>query len=191
MKYLKLSKTSWLILAAGIFVVVMAGLGITHSQQLSEQGKLDDELTIVQASLSNLHIEELQLEMDDLQQTSEEAQLQLDEAVQLLDQTIVSVEVTDELFSIAEYCGVLIINLNTSSIVPNTYEGIGFSAISLNATLEGDTPNLINFVESLNNNFTTGLIKSVQIDVPPSDTDGISSTNIQMTIYSYKGNDDG
>jgi hypothetical protein len=191
MKYFKLSKTSWLILAAGVFAVVMAGLGITHSQQLSEQGKLDDELSIAQTSLDSLHIEALQLELEELQQTAEEAQLQLDEAVQLLDQTLVSVEVTDEFFSIAEYCGVLVINLSTSPIVPNKYEGMGVSATSLQATVEGDTPNLIDFVESLNNNFTTGLIKLVQVDIPPSSNDEAPSVNIQMTIYSYEGNDDG
>jgi len=191
MKYFKLSKTSWLILAAGVFVVVMAGLGITHSQQLSEQGKLDDELSIAQTSLNKLHIEALQLKLEELQQTAEETQLQLDEAVQALDQTVVSVEITDEFFSIAEYCGVLVINLSTSPIVPNIYEGIGLSSTSLHAAVEGATPNLINFVESLNNDFTTGLIKEVQIDIPPSSSDETPSASVKMIIYSYEGNDNG
>jgi hypothetical protein len=191
MKYFKLSKTSWLILAAGIFVVVMAGLGIAHSQQLSEQGKLDDELNIAQTNLDNLHIDAIQFELEELQQTAEETQLQLDEAMQALDQTVISVEITDEFFSIAEYCGVLVINLSTSPITLNTYEDIGLSATSLHAAVEGDTPNLINFVESLNDDFTTGLIKMVQIDIPPSSDDETSSASIQMTIYSYEGNDNG
>jgi hypothetical protein len=191
MKYFKLSKTSWIILATGVFVVVMAALGITHSQQLSEQGKLDDELSISQTSLNNLHIEALQLELEELQQRALEGQAQLEEAVQLLNQTVVSVEVTEEFFSIAESCGVLVINLSTSPIIPNVYEGIGLSAISLSAAVEGATPNLIDFVESLNNDFTTGLIKSVQIEIPPSPSNETSSVSIQMTIYSYEGNDDG
>jgi hypothetical protein len=191
MKYLKLSKTSWIVLAAGIFVVVLAGLGITHSQQLSEQGKLDDELSISQSSLANLHIDALQLELQELQQTAEDTQLQLDQAVQLLDQTVVSVDITDEFFSVAEYCGVLVVNLSTSPITPNMYGGIGLSATSLNASVEGAVPNLIDFVESLNNDFTTALLKSVQIDIPPSSSNETSSANIQMTIYSYEGNDNG
>jgi hypothetical protein len=191
MKYLKLSKTSWIVLAAGIFVVVLAGLGITRSQQLSEQGKLDDELSISQTSLNNLHIDALQLELQELQQAAEDTQLQLDQAVQSLDQTVVSVDITDEFFSIAEYCGVLVVNLSTSPITPNMYGGIGLSATSLNASVEGAVPNLIDFVESLNSDFTTALLKSVQIDIPPSSSNETSSANIQMTIYSYEGNDNG
>jgi hypothetical protein len=191
MKYLKLSKTSWIVLAVGVFVVVLAGLGVTHSQQLSEQGKLEDELSISQTSLNNLHIDALQLELQELQQTAEDMQLQLDQAVQSLDQTVVSVDITDEFFSIAEYCGVLVVNLSTSPITPNIYGGIGLSATSLNASVEGAVPNLIDFVESLNNDFTTALLKSVQIDIPPSSSNETSSANIQMTIYSYEGNDNG
>jgi hypothetical protein len=191
MKYLKLSKTSWLILAAGIFVVVLAGLGIARSQQLSEQGRLDEELSFSQMSLDNLQIDELQFQLEELQQTAEEEQLQLDEAVQLLDQTVVSVEVTDEFFAIAESCGVLVVNLNTSPILPNKYEGIGLSATSLNAAVEGAVPNLIDFVESLNNDFTTGLIKFTQIDIPPSSSNETPSASVQMIIYSYEGNNNG
>jgi hypothetical protein len=191
MKYLKLSKTSWLILAAGIFVVVLAGLGIARSQQLSEQGRLDEELSFSQMSLDNLQIDELQFQLEELQQTAEEEQLQLDEAVQLLDQTVVSVEVTDEFFAIAKSCGVLVVNLNTSPILPNKYEGIGLSATSLNAAVEGAVPNLIDFVESLNNDFTTGLIKFTQIDIPPSSSNETPSASVQMIIYSYEGNNNG
>jgi hypothetical protein len=34
MKGIKISKTGWIILSAGIFVVVLAGLGITRSGQV-------------------------------------------------------------------------------------------------------------------------------------------------------------
>jgi TolA-binding protein len=191
MKYLKLSKTSWIILAAGLFIVVMAGLGITRSQQLQEQGRLDDELGISQQSLANLQITDLQLQLDELQQTAAQEQLQLDETQKQLEQTVVSVDVTDEFFSIASNCGVMVINLITSPIVPNIYEGIGLSTTSLNAAVEGALPNLIDFVERLNNDFTTGLIKSTQIDIPPSSSNETPSASVQMIIYSYEGNDNG
>ena len=47
MKGLKLSKTSWLILSAGVFIVVLAGLGLTRSQQMKEQTKVADELNLI------------------------------------------------------------------------------------------------------------------------------------------------
>ncbi len=191
MKYLKLSKTSWLILAAGLFIVIMAGLGITRSQQLQEQGRLDDELGISQQSLANLNITGLQLQLNELQQTAAQEQLQLDEAQQQLEQTVVSVDVTDEFFSIASLCGVVVINLSTSPILPSKYEGIGLSTTSLNAAVEGELPALVDFVESLNNDFNTALIKSAQIIIPPSSSNETPSASVQIIIYSYEGSNDG
>ena len=191
MKYIKLSKTSWIILAAGLFIVILAGLGITRSQQAQEQGRLEDELEMSQQSLAGLQITELQAQLAGLQQAADEGQLQLDSSLRLLDQTVVSVDVTDEFFSIASNCGVLVINLSTSPIVPNLFEGIGLSATSINAAVEGELPALIDFVESLHADFTTGLIKSTQIDIPPASSNETASASIQITIYSYEGNENG
>jgi hypothetical protein len=197
MKFIRfrLSKTSWLILAVGLFVVVAAGLGVTHSQQAQEQGRLDDELEIAQKSLESLKIADLQLQLNELLQAADEAQLQLDEVQRQLDQTVVSVDITEEFFSIASKCGVTVTNLATSPIIPNIYEGIGLSTTSLNAVVEGELAALIYFVESLNSDFTTGRIKSTQIDIPPSTSNETSTKtttiNIQMIIYSYEGNNNG
>ena len=187
MKFIKLSKTSWLILSTGIFVVVLAGLGITRSQQIQEQGKLEDELIISQKSLEKSQITDLAQNLEELQQKTEEEQLQLDEARKRLDQTVVSVDVTDEFFSIAKYCDVVVMNMNTTPIHPNTYEGIGLSATELNATAEGGLTELVNFVMSLNNDFTTGLVKSFQINIPPSSSNETPSASVQMIVYSYEG----
>jgi hypothetical protein len=191
MKYLKLSKTSWLILAAGLFIVVMAGLGITRSQQAKEQGRLADELNTSQQSLATLQITGLQSQLDELQRTAAAEQLQLEAAQQQMDRTVVSVDVTDQFFSIANTCGVRVMNLSTSPITPGDYEGIGLSTVSLNVDVEGEVPALIDFVETLNNDFTTGLIKSTQIDIPPSSANQTPSASIQIIIYSNEGNENG
>jgi hypothetical protein len=187
MKYLKFSKTGWLILSAGIFIVVLAGLGITRSQQLQEQDKLDDELGISQKSLSSLQVTDLQQQLAELQQKADEEQIHLDEAREKLDQTVVSVDVTDEFFSIAEYCGVKIMSISTAPIISNKYEGIELSTTAMNAVATGELPNLIDFVVSLNNGFTTGLVKSTQIDIPPLSGEEAPSVSVQIIIYSYEG----
>ena len=188
MKYLKLSKTSWIILGVGVFIVALAVLGITRSQQAKEQATLEDELEMSQTSLALMQIDEMQAELAGLEQTVAEEQAELDLASNLLNQTVVSVDVTDEFFSIASACGVLVVNISTSPIAPNIYEGLGLSATSLSAALEGDLPNLIDFVEALYSGFNTGQIKMAQIDIPPSSSDDTPTANIQMTIYSYEEN---
>jgi hypothetical protein len=191
MKYLKLSKTGWLILGVGVLIFVLAGLGITRSQQAKEQDRLDDELEMSQTSLANMQIADLQEQLADLEQIAAQEQVEFDLAANMLDQTVVSVDVTDEFFSIASTCGVIIINISTSPIVPNMFEGLGLSATSVNAMLEGELPNLIDFVEALNSGFTTGQVKMAQIDIPPSSSNETASVNVQMTIYSYEENNDG
>lgn len=188
MKYLKLSKTSWLILSVGVFIVVLAVLGITRSQQAQEQSRLDDELEMSQISLANMQISDLQAELAGLEQTAAREQAELDLAANSLNETVVSVDVTDEFFSIASACGVIVVNISTSPISPNIYEGLGLSATSINAALEGELSNLIDFVEALNSGFNTGQIRMAQIDIPPSSSNETPSASIQMTIYSYEEN---
>jgi uncharacterized membrane-anchored protein YhcB (DUF1043 family) len=191
MKKLKLSKTSWLILAIGLFIVVMAGLGITRSQQSKEQGQVSEELTASQQSLAALEITGMQSQLAGLQQKAAQDQQQLIAAQKQLQQTIVSVDVTDKFFSIANACGVSVTSLNTSPITPNKYEDIDLSQTSINGQVEGQLPALINFVESLNNNFGTGLVKLAEIDIPPVSTNETPTANVQMIIYSYEGQNNG
>jgi len=186
MKYLKLSKTSLVILAAGVFIVALAVLGITRSQQAKDQATLDDELEMSQTSLANMQIDDLQAELAGLEETAVEKQRALDLASNLLNQTVVSVDVTDEFFSIAGACGILVVNISTSPIAPNIYEGLGLSATSLSAALEGAVPNLIVFIEALHSGFNTGQIKMAQIDIPPASSNETPTASIQMTIYSYE-----
>jgi DNA-binding protein YbaB len=191
MKFLKLSKTSWLILATGLFLVVVAALGITRSQQAKEQGRLTEELAASEQSLAALQITGMQSQLQGLQQKAAQDQEQLQTARKALEQTIVSVDVADKFFSIASACGVNVTSLNTSPIMPINYEGITLSQTAINGAVEGDLPALINFVESLNNDFTTGLIKLTEIDIPPVSANETPSANIQIIIYSNEGSDNG
>lgn len=191
MKYLKLSKTGWLILGVGLFIVVMAGLGITRSQQSQEQGRLSDELAVSQESLAALQTSGLQSQLADLQKKAQEEQAKLEAAQGQMDQTVVSASVTDKLFSVARSCGVLVTNFSSSPVETSVYQGIDLSTTSLNVAVEGELPALIDFVESLNHDFTTGVVKAAQIDIPPVSSNETSKASIQMTIYSYEGNKNG
>jgi hypothetical protein len=192
MKFIKLSKTSWLILAAGVFVVVLGSLGILRTQQLSEKNKLDEDLSLSTQLLEKLQATDLRQQLDDLQQKIEEAEISRDEAAERLDQTVVSVDVADELFDIAEYCGIEIKSLTTTPIRSGPYQGIGLDMTSMSVAGEGDVDDLVDFVISLNNDYTTGLVESFQISIPPpDDTSVIPSVSVQMIIYSYEGNNNG
>jgi hypothetical protein len=185
MKGMKLSKTSWLILSAGIFTVVLAGLGVTRSGQMKEQNTLDEELGMSTTILEKSQAIPLETQLGDLQEKLKESESQLAEAKDRLRQTVLSVDVTDNFFQIANYCNVVVMNLNTTSISNNSLNDVNFSTISLTATATGELSKLIDFIISLNKGYTTGFVKSAQLSVD--DTTGETSAAINMVIYSYEG----
>jgi len=182
----KLSKTSWLFLAAGIFIVVFASLGITRSQQLQEQEQLDDELTVAEMRLNKFQVKQLRQQQEELQKQLDESTIQLTAGKDKLRQTIDSINVTDEFFEIARSCSIEVVGISSSNIGSEELGNIVCSVITLNATVAGDTSNLISFVIRLNNDFTTGIVKSAQISIPEM-ADDRPSANILMVVYAYGG----
>ena len=49
---INLSKTSWIILSIGIFIVVLAGLGVTYSQQMKTSNELQQDLDVSEIRLA-------------------------------------------------------------------------------------------------------------------------------------------
>jgi hypothetical protein len=183
---LKLSKTSWFILSIGLFIVIIAGLGLTHSQQLKAQSQLDDELDIAEMRLSKLGFDELRLKQEDLQRQLDERNLELTEAKDKLRQTIESIHVTDEFFEIAQSCYVQVDSISSSDIKTGKLGDISCSIITLKATVEGEVSNIIDFVIKLNNDFTTGVVESARMSIPEC-TQEEPQINIDMVVYTYEG----
>jgi TolA-binding protein len=183
MKNLKLSRTSWLILSAGIFIVVLAGLGLTRSQQIEEKTKLEEELSINEMRLNKFNVTQLQQQRDELQEQLDDNTMRLNMAKYSLSATVQSLDVTDEFFFIASKCNVTVNSISSSSIGSDSIRGIGCSTISLNASVSGELSNMIDFIISLNHDYTTGYVKSAQVSVSEEN----SSASIQMIIYSYEG----
>jgi len=188
MKGLKLSKTSWLILSAGIFLVVLAGLGVTRSGQVKEQSRLEEELSISESRLEKMELTSLQTQMGKLQDQLDESESQLAEVKTRLRQTILSVDVTEKFFEVAKYSEAVVMTMGTSTIAKNTIAGVDCFTISLSATVTGDLNNMVDFIINLNQGYTTGYVKSVQISLNNISSEVSSGTaNIQMITYSYKG----
>jgi hypothetical protein len=187
MKGIKLSKTSWLILSAGIFVVILGGLGVTRSQQLKEQSKLEEDLGLSTTRVDNIHVEHLRPQLEELQLKLDETKSQLDEAVDILHQSVVSVDVTEKYFAIAESCGVVIQNISNTTISTGTIEGISCNTISIHASVTGELEDIVDFLISLNENYATGYVQSTQISNTSGSPNGESTASFNMIVYSYEG----
>jgi hypothetical protein len=188
LKGLKFSKTGGLILSAGIFVVVLAGLGITRSGQLSEQGKLGTDLASSQARLDKVDTNTYEFQLTELNQQLADNQQQLAEVKDKLRQKIESVDVSDKFYEIAAFYSVNVTVMGTTKVSGDTYQGVEMAVISLNGMASGAFPDVIKFIAGLNNNFSTGFVQSVEIEVAKPETEEVSSASISLIVYSYEGN---
>ena len=184
---MKLSKTSLVLLSAGIFIVVVASLGFTHSQQLKEQGQLADELGVAEKRLDKLQVKELEQQQEELQGQLDESIVRLTEVKDKMRRIIESDEVTEEFFEIAEFCDVEIENISSSKINTEKLQGITCSMINLSVNVSGEVSDLISFVIKLNNDFTTGNVRSTQISISETDEGEAASASIMMVVYTYEG----
>ncbi len=199
---MKLGKTSWLILTLGIIIVAFVSLGIARSQQIQEQKQLDEKLSVAELRLDQLQLKQLYAQKNELEGRLSETTIQLEAAKNALRQSIESIEVTDSLFEIAEACGVEIAEISSSELGSDTLGEITCSVIRLTLSVEGDVPNLILFIIKLNNGFTTGVVRSVEINIQEEadeeadeETEGEQfeeeikkpSANIRLVIYTYQG----
>lgn len=192
MKNIKLSKTSWLILSAGVFLVVLAGLGVTRNQQIQEQTQVEGELGISEMSLSKSSLVEQRYRVDELLKLIEERQTEVDEAAGWLKTTVISADVTEEFYAITDYSGVEVTQFGTTPITQSSMNGIGLSQTSISAQINGTLQDVIDCIINLNSHFTTGYVISSQLsirDIPESGDDlaGTADASIQMIVYSDEG----
>jgi Tfp pilus assembly protein PilN len=191
MKKLRLSKIAWLILAAGIFIVVLAGLGLTYSGQRREQKTLSEELELTRTRLEKTDDSQSQLQqISQLEERLVDSQGRLTEAKQKLLQAILSVDVSEKFFQIAEASGVTVESMGTTGIKGVEIGGISCYQIDLHGNVSGEFLKLVDFIVNLDQNYITGFVKTAQISVGENGSEGSSAT-IHVEVYSSKGLEDG
>ena len=187
---MKLSKKSGYILIVGIASVIFAGLWLARGQQVDEQEQLHEELSIAAMRLENSqNNEEISAQQVRLEKQLSQTISQLETAKAALSQSAGSIRVSATLFDIAEATGVEITEISSSQLSSDSLEGLTCSVLPLAITVEGDVPDIISFVGSLNSDFTTGLVKLVEINIPETTCEEAVSANIQLQVYTFQGDE--
>ena len=184
---MKLSKTSWLLLTIGIFIITFAGLGVVRYQQVHEENRLNEEIALAEAKLNEFQLEQLSYQQGELEKQLSQATSQFETVKAMLSQPTGSIAVSGLLFDSAETYGVEVTELSSSGLVSDELEGVPCSILSLTARVEGDVSDLISFITELNGDLATGVVKSVEISIPGTTSEEKSSANIQLVIYTYQG----
>lgn len=183
---MKLSKASWMILGAGIFIIVLAGMGVARSGQLKTQASINEELAVVSTRLNNVNSNQFQMEISELEQQLKDINGQVVEAKDRLKQNIISVDVSEKFYDIADYYHITITSFSSTTISDSALMNIGCEMISVSATVDGKLTDMINFIIGLNNNYATGFAGSAQLSVSQVTGQDYAAANVQMTVYTLK-----
>lgn len=172
-----------MILAAGVFIIVLAGMGVTRSGQIKEYDALSANLSVTGVRLNNLQVSQLQAEMNEYEAQLEDTLEQVVEAREKLLQSVISVDVAEKFYDIAYSCNVIVENLSTTVIAEERAVNIDWDTISLSGKVIGEPEDIVKFVLALNNNFSSGYVKAAQLrytGVP------VPVVDVQMIIYTAK-----
>ncbi|GAH72300.1 unnamed protein product, partial [marine sediment metagenome] len=101
------------------------------------------------------------------------------------------IEVTDTLFKVAESCGVEITEIGSPGLNDEALEGLTCSVLMLTVKAEGSVLKLVNFILGLSDEFPTGVVEAVDINVPEVTEEEEEaeppSVNLELHIHTYEG----
>jgi len=182
---LKLSKTTKLVIAIGFFVIALIGLNMVRSQQGDQQNQLSEELALAQSRLDMIPVEKLSSQQAALEEQLNQTTSQFEEVKAILSEPVGSVAASNVLFDIAEAHGLEVTEMTSSAPATESLEEVTCSVMLLTAKVEGDVPNLVSFVTKLNSHFTHGVVNSITITIPETNSDE-ASAEIQLAVYTYQ-----
>lgn len=184
---MKPSKTALIVVSAGIFIIILASLGIVCFQRVKEQNQLSEQLALAQSRVSGAQLEQLSSRQTELEKQLSQDTSQFEAVKAILSQPESSVTVYSILFEIAEACRVEVVKMTSPGLANGDLEGISCSVLALGITVEGSISSLVNFVTKLNDYLTTGVVKSVTMTVPDTTNGESASAHIEAIVYIYRG----
>lgn len=181
-------KTRWPIVIAGVVLaVVLSSLGVVQAQQATEKNRLDSEISLVEESIGDFQPVKSDSTQENMKSRLDDTYADLDVAKEYLSRSTDSIETNETLFNIAADCGVLVTNITISPISSEDMEDITCTILPFSVIVEGETPQLLDFIMTLNTDATNGVVKSARISVPADGTEVSPWADVKMIIYYYEG----
>ncbi len=184
---MKLSKMTGLIIAIGIFVIAGIYLYMDYSQMVDEKAHMKEQLTLSQIQLQRIQLDLLSTQQMELEGQLRQVTSEFEAAKTKLSLPISSIDAATTLYEVAQTWGLLVNELTSSGLTDESLEETALSVISMTAEVEGDMPNLVNFITHLNDFYTTGVVRSVTITAPGVGSGDNVSASVRLAIYTYRG----
>ena len=183
----KISKTGWTILIVSILVIALGSLGMAYIQQNSEQDRLEAAISEATVELDEFILDEHHADRDALEKRLSQMLSEHEAAKGVLSPAIESIDITGDLFRIAELCNVEIVKISSSPFSENDVNGLNFYVLPIKIDVEGEITDIIEYLNKLDSDFTTGFVESVETSVPEAGSGEETSASIQIKMYTYGG----
>ncbi|MFC1908026.1 hypothetical protein ACFLWD_01270 [Chloroflexota bacterium] len=186
----KLSKTAWTVLVIGFFLILIIGMMMTHSQQIQEQGQISRKLSLAELKLTTYSPEKLSAQQEVLEGEIAWLESQISATKINLHQSAESIEATNTLFEAAEATDTEITEISSGGLTSESLVGVTCSVLSVTVKVDGEVSDLIKFTLKLSREFTTSIVRSVEIFVPEViEEQGEAEqtwAEIDLSIYAYE-----
>ena len=186
---MRVLKAKWpLVIIGGLLLVTVAGLGTVQARQSGQRGRLGNELAVAEEGLRQYELEQASSQSGEMKSRLSNVLTYRDTAIEDLSQYMGTITANETLFGIARECNVTI----TAITILNEYgvdlAGVPCLTTPVSVSVEGDLPDVLDFVTSLNTSVTNGLVKSADVTAPDiAESDEMPTASIELIIYTYEG----
>lgn len=187
---MQISKGTRVILASGISVILLAGLGMTYRNQTEEAARLKDQITATQqkADSYSTSAEQATTRQTALKTQVAELDTRTTQTKAALQQSNDAVTAAEALYRLGVKNGVAVTEIRSTGTYTQNLEKISCEVLPLSVRVEGEIPHLIAFILGASEALPGATIKSVDINIPDA---GAAKKNpvatLSLTSYYYEG----
>jgi hypothetical protein len=184
-KAVKFSKTTWIFLGIGTFLLAAFILGWIYLQKVDEQKQMASRLSQAQRTLAAIKLDDLNATKDPYLRQIAQYTAQIKETKALLTCLKNNLDASDDILASAKSFGVKITEMSSPGLSSEDLSGTPCQTIPLTVKAIGDVNVLANFISNLSQVFPSSIIKSTKIE--KDDRPGIYKATFSLVIYNYKG----
>jgi len=192
----KITRTTWLILALGVLVIAFASLYMIYSRQASQQKDLKSSLAEAEAAYPQLtsQIQTLQSQLAQRQSDLAAELLKLSAAKAKFPPSVQSSDYYQRLLGIADDWDLEVMSLTASQPRQQKVDSLTYLVTTFGVAVRGEMANILDFLHTLatSDDFTSATVTVVSINIPqpPTGQGGTPAkpqATISLNIYAYPG----